>query len=162
MPTKYVAVGVTRFDIPERNTFGYMVRVSRQGVKHHQFFSDSKFGGKRKAQAAALAKHQELCDTLPAPSTSKDRLTARNQTGIVGVYVATSFDSQGRQHDSYCACWTDSDGIRRKVSFPVKKYGKKKAKELACLARQKQIPDRSKVESRWNKTASGKTPRRKK
>jgi hypothetical protein len=162
MPTKTVCVGVTRFDLPERNTHGYMVRISRVGKKYQRFFSDSKHGGKRKALAAAVACYQEWAEQLPAPLSTRNRLTPRNQSGRVGVYVAVSQDKHGSEYRAFCATWTGADGKRRKINFSINRYGKKKAWELACLAREREVADRAEVLAMYEKQVVNRAPRRKK
>jgi len=162
MPTKSVCVGVTRFDIDERNTHGFMVRISRCGTKYQRFFSDSKHGGKRKALAAAVACYRDWTESLPAPLSTRDRLTDRNQTGRVGVYMAVSQDKNGAEYQAYCATWTDGNKRRRKINFSINRYGKKKAWELACLARQQEIAERGQVLAAHQKQVAQKAPRRKK
>ena len=88
MPTKKVEPGITRFEIEERKTYGFMVRICRQGKKFNQFFSDSAYGGKRKALVAARAQYKKWVDELPAPDTTKNLKSVRNTTGKVGVHVA--------------------------------------------------------------------------
>lgn len=162
MGTKTVARGITRFDIKERSTHGYMVRISRQGNQHQRFFADSKWGGKRAALTAAKEQLAQWEQELPELTTARDRLTARNQSGQVGVYLAVSRDSQGQDHTAYCGCWTTASGQRRKVSFSVKKYGKQRAWALACLARELEQSDRAKVLVAYEQHGTRTAPRRKK
>lgn len=143
--TKRIAPGITRFDIEERRTHGYMVRVARQGNRYQKFFSDIKNGGKKKALMAAMDQLTVWSEELPDRHSSRDRLTSRNQTGRVGVYLAVSQDTAGQSHQAYCASWTDADGRRRKINFSLQRYGKKKAWLLACLAREKMSADRSRL-----------------
>ena len=153
MPTKRVRKGITRFDIHERGTYGFMVRIARKEEKRNQFFSDKECGGKRKALAAAVACYEEWVDELPPPVTSKDVKSVRNKSGRVGVHLAVnpSNSLEDVTYSSYVAAWRAENGDREKVSFSVEKYGKKLAYQLACLAREKEIADRDKVESLLSK-----------
>jgi len=162
MPTKAIATGVTRFDIHERNTHGCLMRICRQGKKYQEFFSDSVYGGKTKSKLAAIARYTELNESLPAAGSTKDQLTERNQSGRVGVYVAVSEDAAGNQYSAFCAGWTAADGKRHKINFSFRKYGEKKAWELACFAREKQISNREEVISMFQREKSFKAPRKKK
>lgn len=146
MGTKLVERGITRYDIDEQGTYGYMMRISRNGEHTNEFFSDKNHKGKRKALQAARARYRELVDSLPPPKTTKGVKTARNQTGVVGVHLAVCESIYGEEYSSYCASWKTPDGKRNKISFSFKKYGKKKAWEMACLARQVESTDREKVE----------------
>lgn len=161
MPTKTVAKGITRFDLENRR--GYMVRIARSGNRVHQYFSDSKFGGKRKALAAAKTAYANLLEELgPAENSTRDKLTSRNTTGVVGVHVAYSQDNRypGCEYYAYCASWVTEDGKREKASFAWNKYGQDQALELAILARQQQITDRDQVVAMFERSAAGKRTKR--
>ncbi|TWT75178.1 pathogenesis-related transcriptional factor and ERF protein [Allorhodopirellula solitaria] len=164
MPTKTVAKGITRFDLENRR--GYMVRIARSGNRVHQYFSDSKYGGKRKALAAAKAAYADLLEEMgPAENSTRDKLTSRNTTGIVGVHVAYSQDNRypGCEYYAYCASWVTEAGKREKASFAWNKYGEDDALELAILARQHQITDRDQVVALYEgSTGSKRTKRSKK
>jgi hypothetical protein len=158
MGTKLVERGITRYDIEEQGTYGFMVRISRQGEHINEFFSDKNHKGKRKALINARKRYKELKDSLPPPSTTKNVKTARNQTGVVGVHLAVCESVYGEAYSSYCASWKTADGKRNKISFSFKKYGKKTAWELACVARELESTDRAKVE----KTTDGRRKKNKK
>ena len=153
MPTKRVQKGITRFDIYERGTYGYMVRIARKDHKRNQFFSDKECGGKRKALLAAIECYDEWVEELPAPVTSKGVKSVRNKSGRVGVHLAVnpSYRHKDVTYNSYVAAWRSEGGEREKVSFSVEKYGKKIAYQLACLARDKEIADRDKIEAMLSK-----------
>ena len=159
MPTKRVQKGITRFDIHERGTYGYMARIARKDEKRNQFFSDKESGGKRKALKAAIECYEEWVDELPEPVTSKNVKSVRNRSGRVGVHLAVnpSYRIKGVTYNSYVAAWRSDGGEREKVSFSVEKYGKKIAYQLACLARDKEIADRDKVEVMLSKQLGKKT-----
>ena len=144
MATKFVTKGITRFDLEDKHVHGYMVRICRRGEHVNEFKSDAACGGKRKALVAAKERYQELVDEMGPPLTSRDRMTARNKTGKVGVHIAHSYDERSPESESfaYCAMWKAADGKRKKISFAWNKYGKKNAFQLACLARDKESSDR--------------------
>lgn len=154
MGTKLVERGITRYDIESQGTYGYMVRISRDGVHFNEFFSDKNYKGKRKALAAARARYQELKDSLPEPQTTRNVITSRNSSGVVGVHRASSESIYGETYSSYCASWKSDEGDRNKISFSVKKYGEKQAWELACLARKHMSTDREKIEAMLAKAES--------
>lgn len=152
--TTPAAPGVTRFDIEERRTHGYMVRIARHGTRHQKFFSDFKCGGMEKALAAAKRQYLSWTATLPPRRSNKDRLTTRNRTGRVGVYIAVANESDGQTYEAYCASWTDDHGKRWKISFSVQRYGKKRAWQLANLAREKMTTKRKQLLSLLDKTVT--------
>ncbi len=146
MVTKLVERGITRYDIEAQGTFGYMMRISRGGEHTNEFFSDKKYRGKRRALAASRARYSELVAQLPPPKTTKGVRTHRNQSGVVGVHLSVCESTYGKVYSSYCASWKTKAGARRKISFSFKKYTKKIAWKLACIARELETVDRSKIE----------------
>ncbi|MBB3210187.1 hypothetical protein FHS27_006033 [Rhodopirellula rubra] len=162
MSTTTVAKGITRFEMENRS--GYMVRISRGGTRINKYFSDSKNGGKRKAFAAAKKAYESLLEEMGPPENStRNRLTSRNSTGVVGVHVAYSQDNRypGCAYSAYCASWVTEDGRREKASFAWNKYGEDRAFELAVLARERQITDRDEVVAIFERSAAGKKSKRK-
>lgn len=158
MPTQAVQRGITRYDKDVNLANGYMVRVTRDGHTHSRFFSDTRWGGKRKALRAARAGYEEMVAELPEAKTTKGVKTARNRSGQVGVHLAESESSNGELYQAYCASWPGPRGRRRKISFSFKKYGKRKAYRLACLAREQECHVREKVEQEYERL-TGKGPR---
>lgn len=162
MPTKPITTGITRYDIPEKKTFGCMMRICRQGKRYNEFFSDADCGGKRKSKDAAIARYNELAAQLPEPGPVKNKATVRNSSGVVGVHNAETLDASGNVYLAYCASWVDETGRRCKINFSVSKYGDRKAWALACFARKHKISDRQEVETRFKASAGSRAPRRKK
>ena len=128
MPTKKVERGITRFDIEERNTHGFMMRICRRGEKVHEFFSDTAYGGKKKALLAARVRYQQLVKQLPEADTAKGKMSVRNTTGVVGVHVAHTIlpDFPDKEYFAYCASWKTDAGERQKSVLA----GKNMAKEM--------------------------------
>lgn len=147
MPTKTVATGICRFDFAERKVHGFMVRIMRRGTMHQEFFSDKKYGGKRKARQAADERLAELRLELPDPIEQKGMLTRRNSTGKVGVHAAHDIDKRWPdcEYWSYVASWLDFNQKRINVKFSCQKYGDNVAWELACIAREKELRDREQI-----------------
>ncbi|MFN7930488.1 MAG: transcriptional regulator [Blastocatellia bacterium] len=147
MPTKAVGPGITRYDLDDHQMHGYRVRIRRQNQLHVKFFSDKKCGGKRKARELAEAYYRELLATLPVSKAGKGKITARNKSGKAGISLVK--DTSKRWPSSttwrYVAAWLDADGTRRKISFGVEKYGKTRAWEYACLARDSEVDDREEL-----------------
>jgi hypothetical protein len=52
--------GVSRINQPEKRTYGFFVRLTRNGRIHNAFFADKSHGGKRKALEAARKHYQRL------------------------------------------------------------------------------------------------------
>ncbi|MEZ6121713.1 MAG: hypothetical protein R3C49_00900 [Planctomycetaceae bacterium] len=147
MPTETVQTGICRFDIEEHGTHGYMMRIHRAGRGYCEFFSDRKYGGKRKAKAAAVAERRRLEQELPDPATSKNRKLRRNSSGKVGVHLAHDVDKrlENCEYWSYVASWLSPDRKRINVKFSWKRYGEEAAWAMACIARDNEIRDREEV-----------------
>jgi hypothetical protein len=149
MPIQYAGPGITRLDLPEVYRYGYMVRICRNGEKHSAFFSDRKFGGKRNAKKAAQAQYAEFIEKYgPTPREgTRNKLTARNSTGIVGVHIAETVDHRwsGAIYKAYCAAWVDEEGRRKKIAFSWDRYGKNAALEMARYARQHLTTNRAAI-----------------
>lgn len=141
--------GITRFELETSRSHGYLVRICRDGTKTSEFFSDTQYGGKRKAKKMAQQRYAELCEKLGPANIRPTRglITSRNSTGMVGVHIAHSIDSRWEncKYSSYCASWTTLQGVRQKISFSWNKHGKVAAFELACLARKTESTDRTAI-----------------
>lgn len=156
------ATGLTRIDHPPRKTHGWMVRLKRGDYRVHEFFSDKKHGGKRKAKSAAAARYAELLSAAPPPLPIKNRRTSRNKTGKVGVRVArdVSRRDETQEYRSYVAFWTDPRGVQRSLKFSLNKYGETRAFLLACIARDHETADRQWVEAEYERLRAQRSLRR--
>ena len=143
--------GVTRIAIPEKHTFGWMMRIRRGKKVFQEWFADRKFGGKAKAKVAGLNRYQRLDAKLPdATLSSKGRKTKRNASGKVGVYLKKSTGSRAKgEYYAYVAFWLSPTGRKESVSFALEKYGHTKAWKMACHAREHETADKKAIESRF-------------
>jgi hypothetical protein len=139
--------GITRIEYEGITTRGWMVRITRGGVRQQKFFNDKAFGGKAKSLKAAKDCYAEWLANAAPIATSRNRKTSRNSSGKVGVHTVRNVDYRWANAESfgYCASWVTEDGVRQKLSFAWKLYGKKAAWNLACIAREKELTDREKV-----------------
>jgi hypothetical protein len=153
VPKKSAPKGFARVDSDATNTHGWLVRITRGSEKRSRFFSDSSHGGKAKSRKKAEACYQDWVKEMVAPASTRDKLTKRNATGVVGVHLAKEVDSRypDCQYVSYVASWLGSNGKRRNVRFLVNKYGKKVALQLATIARKHQQADRERVYALYEK-----------
>ena len=151
MPTETVSPGITRFEFDNRK--GYMVRIKRGKKRINEWYPDKKHGGKRKTLTVAKSRYAELLDELgPIKPSTKNRITVRNTSGHVGVHLDDGYDARwGSYNESYVASWLTEEGRRAKIGFSIKKYGKKKAFDLACIAREEYLKDREKVVSLYDR-----------
>ena len=114
---------------------------------HQEFFSDKRYGGKRKARQAADDRLAEFRRELPDAIEQKGLLTQRNNTGKVGLHAAHNIDKRWPECEywSYVASWLDFNQKRINVKFSCQKYGDNVAWELACIAREKELCDREQI-----------------
>ncbi|MFA6287499.1 MAG: hypothetical protein WC661_08950 [Opitutaceae bacterium] len=125
-----------------------MARVQRQRVRRQQNFSLKHYGSWEAAETAAHTWIDSVLPTLPAIITSKNRMTPRNHSGVVGVH----FDSGRRtlpsgtvaDYPGYVARWP---GCKAGLRWSFNTYnGEDNAFVHACLCRQMETKDREAVE----------------
>jgi AP2 domain len=126
-------VEISPIEQPEKNNFGYYVRIKRQGKQYAKFFTDREHGCKRKALQPAQQSYKELVKQMPL-EFQIGRKSVRNSSGYVGV-SRTKSTRRGHTY-KYWQAWWGSGEERRSVKFSIKKYGSRKAKQLAIQARQ--------------------------
>lgn len=134
--------GASRVDRPANGAVGWLMRIRRGETFVQEFFSDAAYGGKRAAQRAARERYAELAASLPPPKTSEGALSVRNSSGVVGVRLAREgTNAAGEPRESYVASWREN-GRDRTVRFSCTAFGKRKAFQLAQLARELRTTDR--------------------
>ena len=145
--------GITRIEYEGVSTKGWMVRITREGNRKQKFFNDKSYGSKAKSLTEAKKQYQEWLVEVGPVLGSRDRKTARNSTGVVGVHVVRNVDSRWKNAESfgYCASWVTPEGQRRKVSFAWNRYGKKASWEMARMARAQEIVDRETIVTLYHK-----------
>jgi hypothetical protein len=128
--------GMTRVNT---GSFGWLVRLQRNGKAYARFFSDKRFGGIRIAQAAAREFRDQVLEQLPPPSRRirAERLTVRNSSGVVGVCRIVRDDSNGARYEFWQATWSPAPGIRKTAKFSIRRYGDADAFKRARAARER-------------------------
>ena len=130
--------------IDRKQSGGYLVRITRKGKLHSEYFSDVEYGGKRKAMRAAQDyrdAQEEKLKAFSAKQLSK-KVRANNTSGTPGVRLVKETDTRWASeptYEYYVAQWSPAKGVRRTKRFSVKKYGRKKAMELAIKARNRGV-----------------------
>lgn len=133
---------IRRMDDDSRSTHAWLVQVQR----HHQIaikmFSDSVWGGKRKALAAARAwrdEHKQATAEQAHALWRRNRLRSNNRSGLVGVArYERKADAHGHKTGGaafWLASWIDAHGVGRKRKFSVKLWGERGAKQKSIAAR---------------------------
>lgn len=160
MSTKTVSPGITRFEFEDRK--GYMVRIKRRAKRINIWLPDKKHGGKRKALTLAKKTYDDLVKKMgPVEPSTLNKITARNKSGIVGVHLDPGYDTRWKcYNESYVASWLRDGSRRTKISFAIKRYGKKLAKELAIFARDIRNHKRDEVIAAFEKKTGKKVVKR--
>ena len=134
--------GITRID--SGSAHAWNVRGQKNGKSYSRLFSDRKYGGKRKAQNQARQYRDKLNDQLAQiPTKPQGQRIAyrdsRNTTGVLGVCRLASRGSSGTIYEWYSVSWRPSPGKQKCTAFSIRKYGEKKAFELAVALRRKML-----------------------
>lgn len=121
---------LTRVERPERNMYGYHVRLGWKGQVYQKWFSDTTYGDRLGALGAALdwrdAKERKL--GKPRSEQTLIGMTASN-TGLVGVARVTL---KGDAY--YRALWRDAEGKMHRRWFSIERLGEKRAMRAAIQA----------------------------
>ncbi|MGA9452931.1 MAG: hypothetical protein WBW41_16495 [Verrucomicrobiia bacterium] len=129
--------GIARIDQREKHNHGFFVRLQRNGIVHSAFFADKSYGGKRRAFRAAQ-KHFRRLEKKYQPMTRRmwaELLRRKGKTGIIGVRrVVVRRPGQPRRV-YWQANWSPRPHLVRRRVFSVRKFGERKAKALAIVAR---------------------------
>ena len=129
--------GVVRTVKARRATYGWQVRMQRQGVTHSQFFNDAHFGGREGAYAAA--RHwrdtRDAVLTRVDPKTALDRSrAARSQFGVPGMRLMLISAGNGRLVPYLQVSWPDGpDGHRKRTGLSLEKHDPQEATARLCM-----------------------------
>ena len=134
--------GISRID--SASTHGWFVRGYRNGKTYSRLFSDLKCGGREKALEEARQFRKNLAAQLQSiPPKPKGRRIvkqdSRNRTGVIGVCRTTKKGPNGKPNACYSVSWRPEPGVQKCTSFSIRKYGEKKAFQLAVAHRKKML-----------------------
>lgn len=125
---------------------GYLLRMTRKGELCSQYFVDDAYGGKTKALAAARKERDQWEESWKGFSSRElaRKQRVNNTSGAVGVRLVKEKDPRWPSQPEYeywVAQWSPKKGVRKSKRFSVKKYGSKKAFDLAVKARKKGVAE---------------------
>jgi hypothetical protein len=131
--------GVSRIDQAAKRTHGFFVRLQRRGKTHSAFFTDQKYGGRKRALAAAQKHYRKLLAKWGPPARKLRRWWAelrrrKGSSGIVGLQLK-KVRRHGEVRKFWVATWSPKPYFSRHKEFSVWRYGSKKARQLAVRAR---------------------------
>lgn len=134
--------GISRVD--SGSTHGWFVRGYRNGRTFSKLFSDNKFENKKASlEAARLFRDGLFSEIEKVPKRQRARRIVRsdtrNKTGVIGVCYTVKTSPNGTKHPCYSVSWRPTLGVQKCTSFSIKKYGKKKAFQLAVAHRKKML-----------------------
>jgi hypothetical protein len=112
---------LTRVDYP--SVRGWVVRFPTPGGRVAKLFSDSKYGGDRKARAAAQRFRDQLAEKYGWPASANPlprKQCRRNTSGKVGV---SRYVLGGRWY-GWQAFWNDPPGRQNRRRFLFSEYGR--------------------------------------
>lgn len=136
--------GISRID--SGSTHGWFVRGYKNGKTYSRLFSDQKCGGSDEALAEAREfrerLHKKLEEIPKAPRARRVVMRdARNSTGVLGVCRTAKKGPNGSVNECYSVSWRPSPGVQKCTSFSIRKYGDKKAFQLAVAHRKKMLKE---------------------
>ena len=136
--------GISRID--SGSTHGWFVRGYRNGRTYSRLFSDQKSGSREAAHKQALEfrdrLYEKLEDIPKAPRARRVVLQdARNSTGVLGVCRTSKKSPNGTVNECYSVSWRPEPGKQKCTSFSIRKYGEKKAFQLAVAHRKKMLKE---------------------
>jgi hypothetical protein len=139
MSTSARTPGISRIDQLAKRNHGFFVRLQRRGKTHSAFFTDQKYGGRKRALAAAQKQYRKMLAKFGPPMRRRRRWWAdirrrKGSSGIVGVQkVAVRRNGEVRRY--WKATWSPKPYIVRRKIFSFWKFGSRKARRLAVRAR---------------------------
>ncbi|MEX0324530.1 MAG: AP2 domain-containing protein [Puniceicoccaceae bacterium] len=134
--------GISRID--SASTHGWFVRGYRNGKTYSRLFSDLKCGGREDSLQQAREFREKLAAQLQSiPQKPRSRRIvkqdSRNRTGVIGVCRTTKKSPNGNLNECYSVSWRPEPGVQKCTSFSIRKYGEKKAFQLAVAHRKKML-----------------------
>ncbi|MDP0498608.1 MAG: AP2 domain-containing protein [Verrucomicrobiota bacterium JB022] len=86
--------------------------------------------------------HDEL-EKIPAKPRSRRIVfrDSRNTTGVLGVCRTAKKGPNGKINECYSVSWRPEPGVQKCTSFSIRKYGERKAFQLAVAHRKKMLKE---------------------
>jgi hypothetical protein len=122
--------------------------VQRHNDRRVKYFTIREHETREKAEAAAQRWLREQLRELPEKMSSKNRMTRRNSSGVVGVHlhrqVVAKTSGEEYEYSSWISKWPDCR-FRGGVKWPTKTLGDDDAYVLAVLCRRMETINRQEV-----------------
>lgn len=123
---------ISRIDQPSKNTYGWFVRIRRDGKKISRFFSDGKYNGKDEALLSAKAFRDKNLREWEGFARNFDRamhLGKKSNIGYPGIsYCVKSKVRNGEMHQEHVfqVSYSPEKGIHKNKSFYIPKAKSKR------------------------------------
>jgi len=122
-----------------------MARVMRHNQRHQKNFTLKEYGSWEKAEKAASIWVKGREKNLPPRLSSKNRMTHRNNSGVVGVRLDQNIKRKKTgavyEYWRWVASWPGCP-LNGGLGWSINKFGDKDAFVLAVLSRRKETIDR--------------------
>jgi len=123
---------ISRIDQPAKNTFGWFVRIRRDGNKISRFFSDGKYGSREKALQSAQEFRNKNLDEWQSFAKNYDRamhLGKESNIGYPGIsYCVKSKTRNGEIYKEHVfqVSYSPEKGLHKNKSFYIPKARNKR------------------------------------
>ncbi len=123
---------ISRIDQPSKNTFGWFVRIRRDGNKVSKFFSDGKHGGRDAALKEAQEFRDSNLDQWQKFAKNHDRamhLGKESNIGYPGIsYCVKSKSRNGEEYQEHVfqVSYSPEKGVHKNKSFYIPKANTKR------------------------------------
>ncbi len=123
---------ISRIDQKDKNTFGWFVRIRRDGKQISKFFSDGKFGGKQKSLDAAVTFRDEHIREWESFAKNHDRpmhVGTRSNIGHNGIsYTRKKKKRNGKEYVEhvFSVCYSPEKGVNKNKTFYIPKAHNRK------------------------------------
>lgn len=118
---------ISRIDQPSKNTFGWFVRIRRDGKSISRFFSDGKYGGKKKALVSARTFRDKNLSEWQNFAKNHDRamhLGKASNIGYPGIsHCIKTRNRNGQTHQEHVfqVSYSPEKGVYKNKSFYIPK-----------------------------------------
>ncbi|MDG5767739.1 hypothetical protein QA596_09700 [Balneolales bacterium ANBcel1] len=123
---------ISRIDQPSKNTFGWFVRIRRDGNRISRFFSDGKFGGREQALASARDYRDSNLSKWEGFAKNHDRtmhLGKESNIGYPGIsYCVKTKKRNNSIHKEHVfqVSYSPEKGVHKNKSFYIPKARNKR------------------------------------
>lgn len=118
---------ISRIDQPGKNTFGWFVRIRRDGRQISKFFSDSKYGGREESLEEAKKYRDSHLEEWKNFAKNHDRpmhVRTKSNIGHNGISYTQKKKTRGDKvyvEHVFSVCYTPEKGVNKNKTFYIPK-----------------------------------------